>query len=101
TTDYGSYFPLLRRPFSIYSINEDTLEFLYKVDGAGTQKMKECNAGESIHILGPAGIPFSMDEKSENILLLARGVGIATLAAVAQKAHQKGINIYAILSART
>jgi dihydroorotate dehydrogenase electron transfer subunit len=42
-----------------------------------------------------------LDENWDSILLLARGVGIATLAALAQKAAEKQIRCYAILSART
>ncbi len=101
TTEYGSYFPLLRRPFSIFRIFHDTLEFLYKVDGAGTQSLKEYRPNDTINILGPAGFPFTIRDNSQNILLLARGVGIATLAALAQRAAQEKRNIYAILSART
>src|SRR5699024_8672069 len=93
-------FPLLRRPFSIYLINNTTLEFLYKVEGAGTTELSIMNAGEYIHLLGPAGVPFNIPKNSNKLLLLARGVGIATLAALAQKASQMGLEIYAILSAR-
>jgi len=99
-TNEKPFFPLLRRPFSIYLINNNTLEFLYKTEGAGTQKLSTYTIDDTINILGPAGVPFSIPANSKKILLLARGVGIATLAALAQKSAQMGLEVYAILSAR-
>jgi dihydroorotate dehydrogenase electron transfer subunit len=97
------YTPFLRRPFSIYRINkkEQTLEFLYLVKGLGTQKMTEIQTGDEVDVFGPLGHGFTLDENWDSILLLARGVGIATLAALAQKAAEKQIRCFAILSARS
>ncbi|GGH88603.1 dihydroorotate dehydrogenase electron transfer subunit [Pullulanibacillus pueri] len=97
----NTYSPLLRRPFSIYRINKNTLEFLYLVKGEGTKKLTELEKGETINLFGPLGVPFSLEKEDQTILLLARGVGIATLAALAQEANEMGIKTVAILSART
>lgn len=98
-----AYSPLLRRPFSIYRINEEdnSLEFLYLVKGAGTKFLAERKPGELLDILGPLGNTFTIRDSSKGILLVARGVGIATLSALAFDADKKGIPCYAILSART
>ncbi|WP_010272845.1 dihydroorotate dehydrogenase electron transfer subunit [Paenibacillus senegalensis] len=95
--------PFLRRPFSIYRINPDrkTLEFLYLVKGLGTQRMTAMKAGEKIDLLGPLGTGFSLEPGWDTILLLARGVGIATLAALAQEAAANNVRSVAILSARS
>jgi dihydroorotate dehydrogenase electron transfer subunit len=95
--------PFLRRPFSIYRINKEerTLEFLYLVKGAGTQVMTRMAPGEPLNVLGPLGQGFTLEEGRDTILLLARGVGIATLAALAQEASAKGVKCVAILSARS
>lgn len=100
STDNKTFYPLLRRPFSIYLNKKNTLEFLYKVEGAGTQELSTFKTGDNINILGPAGVPFSIPVNTKKILLLARGVGIATLAALAQKSAQIGLEVYAVLSAR-
>lgn len=94
--------PLLRRPFSIYKINEaeNTLEFLYLVKGVGTKKLAERKSKESLDILGPLGNFFTLDSKRGGMLLIARGVGIATLSALAFDAARSNIPCYAILSAR-
>lgn len=96
-------FPFLRRPFSIYRINQDdrTIEFLYLVKGLGTVKLTELTAGEKIDLFGPLGIGFTLKKEWKTILLLARGVGIATLAALAQKAARQEVRCVAILSARS
>ncbi|WP_240374542.1 dihydroorotate dehydrogenase electron transfer subunit [Bacillus piscicola] len=94
-------FPFLRRPFSIYRINESTIEFLYLVKGEGTQEMTHLQAGEMLDVVGPLGVGFSLDKSADTILLVARGVGIATLAALAQEAVEKNVKCAAILSARS
>lgn len=95
--------PFLRRPFSIYRINraERTLEFLYLIKGAGTQSMARMVPGEALNVLGPLGQGFALAEEQDTILLLARGVGIATLTALAQEASHKGVKSIAVLSARS
>ncbi|PRO67282.1 dihydroorotate dehydrogenase electron transfer subunit [Alkalicoccus urumqiensis] len=92
--------PFLRRPLSVYRITETTLEFLYLVKGAGTVEMTKKETGDTLDVLGPLGQGFQLGSQKE-ILLTARGVGIATLAALAQKAVENGTGCTAILSART
>lgn len=98
-----TYSPLLRRPLSIYRINEsdNTLEFLYLVKGAGTRKLADRKPGELLDILGPLGNTFTVPSESSGILIVARGVGIATLSALAYAASQKGTPCFAIVSARS
>jgi dihydroorotate dehydrogenase electron transfer subunit len=98
-----SIYPLLRRPLSVYRINSEnkSLEFLYLVKGLGTKKMTELKAGGHIDIFGPLGTGFQLNPSEQTILLLARGVGIATLAALAYKAVGENKQVIAILSARS
>ncbi|WP_312093610.1 dihydroorotate dehydrogenase electron transfer subunit [Niallia sp.] len=95
--------PLLRRPFSIFRINEEegTLEFLYLVKGIGTKALALRRPKEKLDILGPLGTSFTMKEESRNILVVARGVGIATLSALAFKAKGENVSCFAIISARS
>lgn len=98
-----SLYPFLRRPLSVYKINQDskTIEFLYLVKGLGTNRLTTLSAGEEINIFGPLGKGFHLEESGDTILLLARGVGIATLAALAFKAVKQNKKTIAILSARS
>ncbi|MCA0044805.1 dihydroorotate dehydrogenase electron transfer subunit [Celeribacter litoreus] len=95
--------PFLRRPMSIYGYDkaEGRLEFLYKVTGAGTRGLATLRAGDAFNVLGPLGQGFSMQDDWQNLMLVARGVGLATLAPLARMAREKGRKLTAICSARS
>ncbi|MCV9887866.1 dihydroorotate dehydrogenase electron transfer subunit [Metabacillus halosaccharovorans] len=96
-------YPFLRRPISVYKINRynQTLEFLYLVKGLGTKKLAQLKEGQILDMFGPLGQGFHLQDEYDTILLLARGVGIATLAALAQKASEDNRKVIGILSARS
>ncbi|HET8728982.1 MAG TPA: dihydroorotate dehydrogenase electron transfer subunit [Alphaproteobacteria bacterium] len=98
----GATQPFFRRPMSIYRIDraEGRLSFLYKVTGSGTRTMATLRAGDTINVLGPLGIGFSLPPAGSPIVVLARGVGLATLGPLVPWAHSKGHAVTAILSAR-
>lgn len=93
--------PFLRRPMSVYRIDRprERIEFLYKVIGPGTQAMAALKAGDPFNALGPLGIGFSLDPAWRRIVVVARGVGLATLAPLADLAAASGVGLTAILSA--
>jgi dihydroorotate dehydrogenase electron transfer subunit len=99
----GGVEPFFRRPMSIYRIDREagTVSFLYKVTGAGTKALAAMSEGETLNILGPLGIGFSLPERREAIVILARGVGLATLAPLVAHAAERGHPVTAILSARS
>ena len=92
----------MRRPMSVYRVNRlnSQLEFLYKCEGRGTQGMAMLEAGQTFNLSGPLGVGFSLDPSWKNIIVLGRGVGLATLAPLSQLASEGGIGVTAILSAR-
>lgn len=92
----------MRRPMSIYKVDKAAgcLEFLYKCEGRGTQGMATLEAGDTFNIAGPLGVGFTLDPAWKNIVVLGRGVGLATLAPLSQLAAEKGVGVTAVLSAR-
>jgi len=94
--------PYLRRPMSIYRVTpaKRQIEFLYKVTGAGTRGLATLRAGDTVSILGPLGNGFTLNPRWKNIVVLGRGVGLATLAPLAEMAALQDIGVTAILSAR-
>ena len=92
----------MRRPMSIYRVDRAAgrLEFLYKCEGRGTRGMAILDAGDDFNITGPLGVGFTLDPAWKNIVVLGRGVGLATLAPLSQLAAEQGIGVTAILSAR-
>lgn len=78
--------PLLRRPLSLHRISPTCIELLYQVIGKGTQSLSRTRPGEFLDLLGPLGKPFPLPPSSPGtILLLAGGMGIAPLLALAEK----------------
>ncbi len=99
----GENTPFLRRPMSIYRIDRahGRLEFLYKIVGSGTTTLAELSAGSVLNIMGPLGRGFSLERGYRHVIQVARGVGLATLAPVAENAIARGARVTAILSARS
>jgi dihydroorotate dehydrogenase electron transfer subunit len=93
----------LRRPQSIYAVDakNGVLEFLYKCVGRGTRGMATFKPGDDCNLVGPLGIGFSLRPEWKNIVVLGRGVGLATLGPVSQLAADNGVGVTAILSARS
>lgn len=94
--------PFFRRPMSVYQIDRRAgrIEFLYKCVGAGTLGMATLKPGDIFNVMGPLGIGFTVNPAWRNIIVLGRGVGLATLAPLAQLAAGKGVHVTAILSAQ-
>jgi dihydroorotate dehydrogenase electron transfer subunit len=92
----------MRRPMSVYRVDRAAgqVEFLYKVEGRGTRGMALLKPGDEFNIAGPLGVGFKLQPNWKNIVVLGRGVGLATLAPLSQLAAEHGVGVTAILSAR-
>ena len=95
--------PFLRRPMSVYGIGPEPerLEFLYHVKGLGTRALERLAPGGSLTVIGPLGSGFSFSAGWKRVLLVARGVGLATMAPVVPLAARAGVAVTALLSARS
>ena len=92
----------LRRPQSAYRIDRANgrIEFLYKCVGRGTRGLATLKVAEQLNMVGPLGVGFTLDPAWKHIVVLGRGVGIATLGPISQLAGDHGVGVTAILSAR-
>lgn len=70
---------LLGRPISIHSLNENTLEFLYKAEGKGTKILSYLKEGDSVEIMGPLGNGFDLDKIKGKVAIVAGGIGVAPM----------------------
>ena len=88
----NSYDPFLRRPMSIYKIDKKRggFEILYQVVGKGTNIMSELKKGDEVDVLGPLGRGFWIPEKIERAIIVAGGIGVAPMVALAEKIIKKG-----------
>ena len=94
--------PFLRRPMSVYGIGpeDERIDFLYHVKGLGTRALERLRPGETLPIIGPLGKGFSFSPKWRRVLLVARGVGLATMAPLVPLASHAGVAMTMLLSAR-
>jgi len=100
------YNPLLRRPFSIFSIkNTAIIEILYRVVGKGTLLLSEKKVGEELDVIGPLGNGFKINQdkmkKEEKIVIIGGGAGIAPLFFLTQKLINLSKNIIVFIGAKT
>src|SRR6266508_4508948 len=93
----------LRRPQSVYRIDRENrrIEFLYKCVGRGTRGLATLEPGDELNMLGPLGVGFTLQPGWKNVIVLGRGVGLATMAPISQLAGEHGVRVTAILSARS
>jgi dihydroorotate dehydrogenase electron transfer subunit len=98
--DVGELF--FRRPQSVYCIDRPRgrIEFLYKCVGRGTRGLATLRKGDDLNMVGPLGVGFKLDPAWRHIVVLGRGVGIATLGPISQLARERQVGVTAILSAR-
>ena len=75
----GEEAPLFRRPFSIASVQDNSIEIIYAVIGKGTFYLSNLNTGDYLDIIGPLGSCFKFDTEKSNYLLVGGGVGVPPL----------------------
>jgi len=80
----GSAF-LLRRPFSIYNLEDEKLEILYRVVGKGTDLLSQKRKSKKLDLLGPLGQGFELKENFGKVILVAGGIGVAPLYFLAKR----------------
>ncbi len=93
--------PLLRRPFSVYYVEDNSVEIVFGVMGKGTKKLSLKKVGDMLDVLGPLGKPFNVSDNEELSILIGGGLGVASLPLLQKHLYQKGKNVVTFLGART
>jgi dihydroorotate dehydrogenase electron transfer subunit len=97
--------PILRRPFSVHRLTKENgihcLQILYRVIGRGTDWLSSRQQGESLDLIGPLGNGFLFERRTD-VVLAARGIGIAPLFAVgdALKSLRHGSHLHILMGAK-
>lgn len=93
----------LRRPFSIFEVDYEgnRLSLLVKILGRGSKKLTEIKTGEKLSLVYPLGKGFSMPEKTDKILLIGGGSGVAPVLFLAKIAGLPPENVSILIGART
>ena len=94
---------LLRRPFSIYSVDykESTISFFIKIIGEGTRILATTPVGNHISTMFPLGNSFTIPKKRENILVVGGGSGVASLMILSQALSENSNKVSILIGARS
>jgi dihydroorotate dehydrogenase electron transfer subunit len=97
--------PLLPRPMSYHRFREagDERQFaiLYDVRGRGTAWLARRRSGDRLWAFGPLGRGYAIERGAQHLLLVAGGLGIAPLIALAEEAVAQGRAVTLLYGART
>ncbi|MBI5740306.1 MAG: dihydroorotate dehydrogenase electron transfer subunit [Nitrospirae bacterium] len=77
--------PLLKRPFSLHRRVGGDFQILYRIAGKGTGILSKRKKGDVLDIVGPMGNGFPPARSRDKIILIAGGLGIAPIFALAEK----------------
>ncbi|MGD1982515.1 MAG: dihydroorotate dehydrogenase electron transfer subunit [Chromatiaceae bacterium] len=87
----------MRRPISIMRASADQgwLDFLYKVVGNGTELLARRRVGETVNLMAPIGVPFSVS--APRPLLIGGGVGMPPMIFLAESLRRSDHKPFVIL----
>jgi dihydroorotate dehydrogenase electron transfer subunit len=91
---------ILRRPFSVFRVEQDRLSILYKDVGRGTRTLQYLRPGEAISLIGPLGHGFPGLSEGHFPVIVAGGYGMAALYLTAKTLPVKGVAFFGGRSAR-
>jgi dihydroorotate dehydrogenase electron transfer subunit len=92
---------ILPRPFSVHSVEGNEISLLISVVGKGTGWLSKKKKGDVLDVFGPLGNGFTVNAKSQNLLLVAGGMGIAPLRFLAERAAASGNKVTFINGAQS
>jgi len=94
--------PLLRRPFSAYRVDGESVEIIFHVVGRGTRALRNKRSGDVIDVLGPLGTPFGIESPDYDTgVLIGGGLGVAPLPMATASLKKGGKSVVTFLGART
>jgi len=97
--------PLLPRPMSFHRFRQagDERQFaiLFDLRGRGTDWLWRRQPGDVVSLFGPLGRGYAVKRQSQNLLLVAGGIGVAALVALADEAIAGGRAVTLLQGAKT
>ncbi|GHU84950.1 dihydroorotate dehydrogenase B (NAD(+)), electron transfer subunit [Clostridia bacterium] len=91
----------LRRPISICSFDEESMDIIYKIVGNGTHALSQMLPGQKLDVLCGLGNGFDLSLASGKIVLVGGGVGIPPLYGLAKELKAAGSQFSAVLGWQT
>lgn len=97
-----SLVPLLRRPFSLFSVDAPVVSIIFNAIGIGTKLLSQKKRGDMLDVIGPLGNGvFPLDgEDFSTAILVAGGLGVATFPFLTSRLSSTK-NLFTFIGART
>ena len=86
--------PLLKRAFSLFRFTNGTLQILYRVRGKGTKLLGDLKEGAELDMLGPLGNFYPLPSAEQTPLIIAGGIGIASVFSLVERLSGRAIVFY-------
>jgi dihydroorotate dehydrogenase electron transfer subunit len=90
----GGYDPLLRRPFSLYRMIPGGFQILYRIKGKGTSLLSAMKEDTELDFLGPLGNFYPLPAEGEFPVVVAGGIGIASVHSLIEKLSGRAYVVY-------
>ena len=91
----------LRRPISVFDLEDDTVTIIYKTVGEGTKQMAGYPAGKQLDTLTGLGNGYNLSRAGDQPLLIGGGVGVPPLYLLARCLRRQGKQVTALLGFNT
>lgn len=86
--------PLLKRAFSLFRKTSDGFQILYRIKGKGTSILKDMKKGTFIDVLGPLGKPYPNPLAEQTPVVVAGGIGIASVFSLIERLSKRAYVFY-------
>ena len=102
--------PFLPRAYSILRVQrpgrragggKTVVEILYKVIGKGTTALSQLKRGDRVDFLGPLGNGYRVPRSLTTVLLVAGGIGVPPVVALAERLAGSGFGVHGSRSAKS
>jgi len=106
----GSLDPFLPRAYSILRVQrpgrragggKTVVEILYKVIGKGTTSLSRLKRGDRVDLLGPLGNGYRVPQSLTTALLVAGGIGVPPVLALAERLARSRFTVHSSRSAKS
>jgi dihydroorotate dehydrogenase electron transfer subunit len=86
--------PLLKRAFSLFRRTPEGIQILYRIKGKGTSILRDMKVGATVDLLGPLGNGYPLPSAAQSPLVIAGGIGIASVFSLVEKLSKKAFVFY-------
>jgi len=90
--------PLLKRAFSLFRKTPDGFQLMFRIKGRGTTLLKEMKKDDALEVLGPLGNRYPVPSEEQVPLVIAGGIGIASVFPFLHEHRGRALVFYGVRS---